>query len=125
MDGSVSIHTRNNQSLAIKMFRDSGNLSSAIMNNIFAQKDKSRYNCRYKSRYKLRQISKFLRPLVKSVSHRSENVSLIGPKVRDMLPDDYKNADNLDTFKNKVTKWKPGNCPCRLCKIYINNIGFI
>ena len=117
MDGSVSIHTRNNQSLAIKMFRDSGNLSSAIMNNIFAQRDKSRYN--------LRQISKFLRPLVKSVSHGSENVSLIGPKVRDMLPDDYKNADNLDTFKNKVTKWKPGNCPCRLRKIYINNIGFI
>ena len=99
------------------MFRDSGNLSSPIMNDIFAQKDKSRY--------KLRQISKFLRLLMKLVSQGSENASLVGPKVRDMLLDDYKDADNLDTFKNKVKKWKPGNCPCRLRKIYINNIGFI
>ena len=39
-----------------------------------------------------------------------------------MLPDNCENIDNLDTFKNKVKKWKPENCPCRLYKIYINNI---
>ena len=22
-------------------------------------------------------------------------------------------------------KWKPENCPCMPCKIYINNIGFV
>ena len=32
----------------------------------------------------------------------------------DMLPDDYKDIDNLNTFKNKIKKWKPKNCPCRL-----------
>ena len=42
-----------------------------------------------------------------------------------MLPDDCKDIENLSIFKNKVKKWKPENCPCRLCKIYINNVGFI
>ena len=41
-----------------------------------------------------------------------------------MLPDDYKDIDNLNTFKNKIKKWQPENCPCRLCKVYINNIDF-
>ena len=66
MDGSAFVHMRNIQSLAIEMFRDSGNLSPPIMNDIFTQKDDSRYN--------LRQISKFSRPLVKSVYHGSETV---------------------------------------------------
>ena len=39
------------------------------------------------------------------------------------LSGDYKDIDNLNTFKNNSKKWKPKNSPCRLCKIYINNIG--
>ena len=40
-----------------------------------------------------------------------------------MLPDDNKDIDNLDTFKNRIKKWKPENLPCRLCEVYINNKG--
>ena len=86
------------------------------MNDAFKQKDNSRYN--------LRQISEFSRPLVKSVYHGSERVSLLGPKIWNMLPDDYKDINNLNTFKNKIKKWKLDNCPWRLCKVYINNIVF-
>ena len=42
-----------------------------------------------------------------------------------MLPDDYKDIDNLNTFKNKTIKWKPENCPSTFCKVYINNISFV
>ena len=42
-----------------------------------------------------------------------------------MLPDDYKDVDNLNTFRNKVKKWKLENCPERLCEIYISNIDFV
>ena len=75
------------------------------MNDIFKQKDNSQYN--------LRQISEFSRPLVNSVYHGSKIVLFLVPKLK----------DNLNTFKNKIKKCKPANCPCRLCKIYINNIG--
>ena len=73
----------------------------------------------------MRQISEFSRPLVKSVYHGSESLSFLRPKTWDMLPDDYKDIDNLNIFKNKIKKWKPENCPCRLCKVYINSIGFV
>ena len=77
MDGSVSIHTMNIQFLVIEMFRDSGNLSWPIMNNVFTQKDNRSCN--------LRQISKFSRPLVKSVYHGNESTSFIWPKIWDLL----------------------------------------
>ena len=74
MDGSAFIDMKNIQSLAIKMFRDSRNLSPLIMNDIFSHKRKN-------SRYNLRQISKFSRPLVKSVYHGSRSVSFLEPKI--------------------------------------------
>ena len=39
------------------------------------------------------------------------SVSFLGPKIWDMLLNDYKDLDNLNTFKNKFEKWKPENCP--------------
>ena len=85
---------RNFQSLAIEMWYVSRNLSPPIMNDIFKQKDNSRNN--------LRQISEFSRPLVKSVYRRSESVPFLEPKIWDMLPDDYKDMENLNTFKKKL-----------------------
>ena len=43
------------------------------MNDIIKQKDNSRYN--------LRQISEFSRPLMKSVYHGSKSVSFLGPNI--------------------------------------------
>ena len=62
---------------------------------------------------------------MKLVYHGNESVSFLGPKIRDMLPDDCKDIDKLNTIKNKVKKWELENCHCRLCKIYINNIDFV
>ena len=42
-----------------------------------------------------------------------------------MLPDDWKDIDNWNAFKNKLKKWKSEYWPYRLCKIYIDNIGFV
>ena len=46
IDSSAFIHMRNIRSLSIEMFRDSKNLSPPIMNDIFTQKNNSRYNLR-------------------------------------------------------------------------------
>ena len=94
MKNSIFIHMKNIQSLGIEMFRDNRNLSPPVMNDIFTQKGNSRYNSR--------QISKFSRLLVKSVYHGNESVSFLGPKVWEILPDDCKDVDYSNTFKNKV-----------------------
>ena len=28
-------------------------------------------------------------------------------------------------LQKTIKKWKPENCPCRICKKYIANVGFI
>ena len=116
-DGSVSIHMRNTQILATEMYKLINNLSPPIMNRVFKLNSDSRYN--------LRQISQFSRSLVRLVYHGTESISYLGPKIWDILPDDYKTIQNLDTFKIKIKKWKPENCPCRLCKVYIDRVGFL
>ena len=101
-DGSVSIHMRKIQILATDMYKLISNLSLPIMNRVFKLNSDSRYN--------LRQILQFSRSLVKSVYHGTETVSYLGPKIWDILPDDYKTRQNLDTFKIEIKKWKPENC---------------
>ena len=107
----------NIQILATERYKRINNLSPPIMNRVFKLNSDSRYN--------LRQISQFSRPLVKSVYHGTESISYLGSKIWDILPDECKTIQNLDTFKIKIKKWKPENCLCRLCKIYIDRVGFL
>ena len=46
-------------------------------------------------------------------------------KIWDILTNDYKTVENLDTFKIKIKKWKSENCPCRLCNADIDTVSFL
>ena len=81
-DGSVSIHERNIKILATEMFKVSKNRAPPQMHEIFKLKGQPHYNLRYNSL--------FFRLLVKSVYKSTENVSLLGPNIWDILPDTYK-----------------------------------
>ena len=35
------------------------------------------------------------------------------------------NIENLEHFKKEIKTWIPDNCPCRLCKVYIESVGFL
>ena len=45
-----------------------------------------------------------------------------GPKYRNFSQVTLK---NLTIFKSNIKSWKPENCPCHLCRLYIADIGFI
>ena len=49
---------------------------------------------------------------VKSVYNGSGTVSFGAQDAWDMVPDDIK-------------QWQDNNCTCRLCKTYVNDIGFV
>ena len=36
-----------------------------------------------------------------------------------------KNIESFVEFKSLIKNWKPSNCPCRLCKDYIPQVGFV
>ena len=55
----------------------------------------------------------------------TETVSLLGCKIWDILPNEIKNSETLHKFKAKIKSWIPADCPCRLCKRYVAQVGFI
>ena len=77
---------------------------------------------KYQPQYNLRYNALFSRPFFKSVYKGTESLSFLGPKMWDILPDAY---EDLNSFKVALKKWRPVNCPCRICKVYIANVGFV
>ena len=71
------------------------------------------------------QLSDFAARRIKTVRYGSESLSYLGPRLWNILPDEYKKLQSVKVFKTKIRSWVPENCPCRLCKIYIQHIGYI
>ena len=115
-DNSVSIHHRNLQVLATEMFKIYNGLSPDILSEVFIPKT-SLYNLRRNDTFKRRQVH--------SVYHGTESLSFLGPKIWDLVPSEFKQSQSLEIFKSKIKKWIPSQCPCRLCRIYIQQVGFI
>ena len=116
-DNSFSVHIRIIQRLTIEMFRFYNGLSPPLMGNMFKLKAENSYN--------LRLVTEFSRPMVNSMYHGTESISYLGPKIWDIPPEKLKNIDNLEHFKKEIKTWASDNCPCRLCKVYIESVGFL
>ena len=115
-DGSVSIHTRNLQFLAIEMYKVKNDLAPLIVQDLFQVRETYHYN--------LRSQSYFTEPRIKSVNHGSESLSSLGPKIWELVPLEMREINSLK-FKEEIKKWEPKNCPCRLCKKFIQHVGYI
>ena len=89
------------------MYKVRKGLSLAIITELFEHKEEHYYN--------LRNNAEFAISAIRAFYHGSKSISYLGPK----------NANSLETFKSEIKKWKPENCPCRLCKSYLQNVGFI
>ena len=115
-DNSVSIHHRNIQKLAIEIYEVLHGFSPPILNDIFVPVSHP---------YNFRRNDTLQRRRVNSVRHGTESISFLGPKIWDLVPSDIKLPQSLNIFKRKIKKWVPLQCPCRLCKIYLQHVGFI
>ena len=62
---------------------------------------------------------------IRTTKYGTETISHLGPKIWNMLPAECKDANSLMEFKHRIQKWIPENCPCRLCKTYVGEIGFL
>ena len=57
--------------------------------------------------YNLRSQIDFARPNVSSEHFRINTLTYMAAKVWDMVPNDMKNVNDIETFKNNIRKWKP------------------
>ena len=115
-DGSICFHHRNIHVLAIELFKLKNDLSPDFLNQVF-ERNEQNFLGRHSTYFKSRKIS--------STLHGSESLSYLGPRIWELLPDSLKNASNLTTFKNQIKKWAPEKFPCRICRRYVQGIGFV
>ena len=59
------------------------------------------------------------------ITLRVDTISYLGPKIWDIVPVEFRRKNSLNSFKEPIKMWVPTNSPCRLCKVYLNGIGFI
>ena len=115
-DRSFSIHHRNIQSLAIELYKFFHGLSPSIMKNVFHFNTNISYNLRSRNELYSRNP--------KTVKYGTETISYLAPKIWSLVPNAIKSSKSLDVFKSKIRQWEP-DCPCRLCKNYLQHVGFI
>ena len=115
-DNSFTIHHFNIQSLATELFKVINNVAATIIGDLFTT---------YHSYILQSKPPKFVVPTVRTAHNGQNSIQYYGPLIWNMIPSYIKDSETLDIFKGKIQKWKPINCPCRLCKKYIPNLGFI
>ena len=89
-------------------------LSPKIMNEVFHLNPSSIHPSK----------STFIGRNVRTVSWGTETIAHLSPKIWSLIPADFKTF-SLSKFTNKIRNWTPLKCPCRLCKIYIKDLGFV
>ena len=93
-DGTVSMHLRNVQTLAIEMYKIKNDLSTEILSNILTQRTQNHNSVQNPCDFQI--------PFVRTVYHGTESISYLGPKTWDRVPVEKKNAISLNSFKAQI-----------------------
>ena len=115
-DNSHTVHNKNLQVLATELYKVKNNLSPEFLKSIFERNTNTKIT-RNNAEFKSRKIH--------SVFNGSESLSFLGPKIWSSLPESLRNASTLKEFKTKIKERTFKDCPCRICRTYIQDVGFV
>ena len=121
-DKSITVHHRNIHYLAIEMFKVKLGIAPTFMNDIFQTRAMPNKGV-VRSLRSQTEFYNYKTP--KTVYYGTETLRSLGPKIWNILPSNIKLSTNLFMFKTNIKSWIPNNCPCRLCKPYIEGLGFM
>ena len=112
----VKVNQRNLQILATEIYKAKNKISPEVVNSLFEFTNKN---------YNLRNTSIFKKNRYFTVHYGSESLVSLAPKILELVPDSLREVKTLLIFKNEIKAWTTDNRPCRLCKNYIGQVGFI
>ena len=116
-DNSLTIHHKNIHRVAIEMFKVKNGLCPSFLSELFQLNINGPHT---------RQRNTFMRPKVSTVYKGDGSLQNFGPIVwNNLLPQALKECNTLAEFKIALKYWIPENCPCRLCKNYVQGLGFV
>ena len=102
-----TIHQRNLQILSTEIFKVRNSLTPEIMT-------------------KLRDlITICVLALVNLREKTSSLFIMVFNQIWNIVPQNIRESNSLNEFKSLIKFWKADACPCRLCKNYIAQVGFI
>ena len=116
-DGAYTIHERHIQLLAIECYKTYRNIGPVLLNDIFERTNYVGPN--------LRNKSDFVVPSISSVHFGENSLKYFGAKIWTLIPLEIREVDTLAQFKTLILQWVPQQCPCSLCKTYVNGLGFV
>ena len=65
-------------------------------------------------------------PLVNSVINGTESISFLGPEVWEHAPEEVKQKESLNSFKDAIKELSPNNsCHCRFTQKKSHGVGFL
>ena len=102
---------------ATETYKVGKSLSAPFMTELFEPRNKLHYN--------LRHVSQINTPSMNTIYLGIENISFLGPKTWNLLPNELKNIKSLKAFKHRIENCTPDKCPCRIFEVYTSNVGFI
>ena len=111
-----TIHQHNLQLLMIEIFKTKNNLNPKFMKKILTERD---------IQYNLRNENHLGLPKVNTTSYGIENIQYRGHHLWSSLPREIKDSNTLVEFKRKIKLWHGNTCICRLCKIFVKDLGFL
>ena len=105
-------HHENVQTLTVEIYRIKNNLNPPIM-------DFERRN----NASNLRNFQEFATKRKRTVKIGLETLNYRSSQLWSTLPENVRQIDSLVQFKESVRKWDCIDCPCRLYKLCLPNIG--
>ena len=115
-DNSVSIHHRNIRLLSIELYKVKLKLSNQVMSEFFNLRNIN-YDFRSQTDFKLGPIY--------TTAYGLRSLKYFAPKIWNIVPTDIRNSDSLSEFTTKIKSWKPVTCPCKLCRTFVGQAGYI
>ena len=115
-NNDICNHHRNIQALLIEVFKMKNELAPPIMD--------STLNKRFNT-YNLRKFQEFSTERKRTVWYGLETIRYRYYQLWSLLLKNLKETNSLSQFKKNIKYWICRDYPCRLCKVFIQNPGFL
>ena len=116
VNSSVTTHERNLLLLMIEIFKTKNDLNPTFLKDIFAERD---------GYYSLRNLNHLRLPKVRTIIYGTENIQYRGCLLWSSPPKFLKHCSTIEEFKRKIKQWNGDSCTCRLCRVFIKDLGFL
>ena len=111
-----TFHQRCINSVMIEVCKYLNGHSPDIMNDIFKLRE---------NMYNLGNFNIFQTENLRSLKYGLDTNPFRASQLWQKDPTDVRKVASLTIFKNRIKTWKREDCPCRSCKLFIQNVGYI